>query len=115
MEPVDESHVTIFCSSEEKGEFAADIRVRYSTRFAGPWPAFCSLGRRAVTANGSCLAGGASRGIALPKEAEEAYLPVHMQDGKGQITLTGAYGDGVLLWVDEAECVSALPVLDNRG
>lgn len=111
VEQLDGSRVKIICTSDFTEEFTADIKVGYTTRFDGLWNGLLSLGRRAVVASGSCLAGGASQGIALPGESDETFLPVHMENGQGEITLTGSYGDGVLLDVEQAEFVSALPVL----
>lgn len=111
VERLDESRVKIICTSSTTEEFTADIKVRYTTRFDGLWNGILSLGRRAVLANGSCISGGASQGIALPGASDETFLPVYMENGQGEILLTGAYGEGVLLELEQAEFIRALPVL----
>ena len=111
IHPIDESSVKIVCTSDNPQEFVADVRINYTTQFANPFSRLLSLGRTAAVAYTGCIAGGQQASLAMPGSSDE-YIPVYMNGGYGQAVVTAGYGDGILLDVQQAEFISAVPALD---
>lgn len=111
IQPLGEGAAKIVCTSDNPQEFVVDVLITYTTDFDNIGARLMSLGRTAVTAYTSCITGGEASQIAMPGNSSE-YIPVYMNNGYGEATVIGCYGNGILLDVQQAQFVSAMPVLD---
>ena len=112
VEQLAPDRVRLVCSSNNPGDFVADVRIAYSARFTRYPDKIIALDRAAVAAETTCIRGGENIDLMLPPASEGEYIPVRMSGGSGQVILKTAYGNNMQLQVDSTQFISAMPLLD---
>ena len=106
---LDDSRTKIICTSENTDTFVADLSVNYSTEFDSLETRLLCLNRKAVMALTTCCGYDSNYyGLAMPAEGSH-YIPVKMENGKGEAVLKGVYGKGINLDIHSAKYIQALP------
>lgn len=109
-ERISDTAVKIICTSDVTDTFVADICIEYDTSFDSVLTGLLALGRKAVYASTTCCGYDSPYyGLALPDSGTQ-YIPVKMEDGRGEAVLQGVYGGGINLSVHSARYMGGLPV-----
>ena len=111
VERINDGQIKIVCTSSNTEEFVADVQMSYSTKFNNLADRLLSLDRTAVIVTTGCVSGGEQSTLAMPGTSEE-YIPVLMNNGYGEATVTAAYGNGIDLDISQVQFVSAMPALN---
>ncbi len=112
VEQIDPYSVRISCTSSVTDTFVADLQVSWHSEFEDFAHWLYALGRTSVLTRTSCIVAEDMGGWFRAGSATE-YLPVKMQDGHGELIISGGLGGGLLVTVQDAQYIAAMPVLDH--
>lgn len=104
--PQRDGSVIIDVTSDCTDPFIAELYVDYRVDFTSPAEFINALGRTYLIARQNICFDMDSYSIAMPARSAE-YIPVRMEDGKGQLVLYGAFEKGVKVTVNSARYTGA--------
>jgi len=110
IQKINNNSAKIVCTSDNKDSFVADVAVEYDTEFDSVFTRLMCLNRKAVFASTTCCGYNSSyHGLAMPEKGAQ-YIPVKMENGRGEAVLSGVYGGGINLNLKSAEYIQAVPL-----